>query len=102
MTTATAAEGYAKGMGAYVGSKYGPGLELGRGGLSSGSIALHDAGVPGRLAGLGARLAKSSSQPIQKSRWVRPVPLHSLYAAHLDLPARQPCSSPQLRSQSMR
>ncbi|MFN4327150.1 MAG: hypothetical protein ACK4FP_14855, partial [Azonexus sp.] len=39
---AAAAEGYAKGLGAYVESGYGPGLELGRAGLSSGSIALLD------------------------------------------------------------
>lgn len=65
MTAATAAEGYAKGMGAYVEGKYGPGLELGRGGLSSGSIALHDAGVPLRLAGLGTK--RLATLAIQKS-----------------------------------
>ena len=52
---ATQAEGIAKALGAYVQDTYGPGLELGRGGLSSGSIALHDGGVPLRLAGLGTR-----------------------------------------------
>jgi hypothetical protein len=65
MTAATAAQGYAKGMGAYVEGAYGPGLELGRGGLSSGSIALHDAGVPLRLAGLGTK--RLATLAIQKS-----------------------------------
>ncbi|WP_418319566.1 ATP-dependent nuclease [Piscinibacter sakaiensis] len=64
-TAATAAEGFAKGLGAYVDGGYGPGLELGRGGLSSGSIALHDAGVPLRLAGLGTR--RLATLAIQKS-----------------------------------
>lgn len=49
------AEGFAKGLGAYVDAGYGPGLELGRSGLTSGSIALHDGSVPLRLAGLGTR-----------------------------------------------
>jgi len=62
---ATAAEGFAKGMGAYIEGAYGPGLELGRGGLSSGSIALHDSGVPLRLAGLGTR--RLATLAIQKS-----------------------------------
>ena len=53
--TAAAAERYAKALGAYVDGAYEPGLELGRSGLSSGSIALHDGGVPLRLAGLGTR-----------------------------------------------
>lgn len=53
--TAAAAERYAKTLGAYVDGVYEPGLELGRSGLSSGSIALHDDGVPLRLAGLGTR-----------------------------------------------
>lgn len=53
------------GMGAYVEGAYGPGLELGRGGLSSGSIALHDAGVPLRLAGLGTK--RLATLAIQKS-----------------------------------
>jgi len=52
---AAAAERYAKTLGAYVDGAYEPGLELGRSGLSSGSIALHDDGVPLRLAGLGTR-----------------------------------------------
>jgi hypothetical protein len=65
MTAATAAQGYAKGMGAYVEGAYAPGLELGRGGLSSGSIALHDEGVPLRLAGLGTK--RLATLAIQKS-----------------------------------
>lgn len=60
-----AAEGFAKGMGAYVEGSYGPGLELGRSGLSAGSIALHDAGVPLRLAGLGTK--RLATLAIQKS-----------------------------------
>lgn len=60
-----AAEGFAKGLGAYVEGSYGPGLELGRSGLSSGSIALHDSGVPLRLAGLGSR--RLATLAIQKS-----------------------------------
>ncbi|HEX6706081.1 MAG TPA: ATP-binding protein [Albitalea sp.] len=63
--TAEAAEGFAKGLGAYVEGSYGPGLELGRGGLSSGSIALHDGGVPLRMAGLGTR--RLATLAIQKS-----------------------------------
>lgn len=63
--TATAAEGFAKGLGAYVDGHYGPGLELGRTGLSSGAIALHDDGVPIRLAGLGTR--RLATLAIQKS-----------------------------------
>ena len=59
------AEGFAKGLGAYVEGSYGPGLELGRSGLSSGSIALHDDGVPLRLAGLGTR--RLATLAIQKS-----------------------------------
>lgn len=62
---ATLAEGFAKGLGAYVQGSYEPGLELGRSGLSSGSIALHDAGVPLRLAGLGTR--RLATLAIQKS-----------------------------------
>lgn len=62
---ASAAQEFAKGMGAYVEGDYGPGLELGRGGLSSGAIALHDAGVPLRLAGLGTR--RLATLAIQKS-----------------------------------
>jgi hypothetical protein len=49
------AESRAKSIGAYVTGAYGPGLELGRGGFSSGSIALHDGAVPLRLAGMGTR-----------------------------------------------
>ena len=49
------AERFAKGLGAYIDGHYHPGLELGRSGLSTGSIALHDGGVPLRLAGLGSR-----------------------------------------------
>lgn len=59
------AEGFAKNLGAYVEGSYGPGLELGRSGLSSGSIALHDDGVPLRLAGLGTR--RLATLAIQKS-----------------------------------
>ena len=62
---ATAAERYAKGLGAYVEGGYGPGLELGRAGLSSGSIALLDAGTPLRLAGLGSR--RLATLALQKS-----------------------------------
>lgn len=63
--TAEAAERFAKGLGAYIEGGYGPGLELGRGGLSSGSIALHDGGVPLRLAGMGTR--RLATLAIQKS-----------------------------------
>lgn len=59
------AEEFAKGMGSYVEGAYEPGLELGRSGLSSGSIALHDSGVPLRLAGLGTR--RLATLAIQKS-----------------------------------
>src|SRR5690606_18050057 len=59
------AEQFAKGLGAYVEGAYEPGLELGRSGLSSGSIALHDSGVPLRLAGLGTR--RLTTLAIQKS-----------------------------------
>lgn len=62
---AALAEGFAKGLGAYVEGAYEPGLELGRAGLSSGSIALHDSGVPLRLAGLGTR--RLATLAIQKS-----------------------------------
>lgn len=65
VTVARAAEGFAKGLGAYVEVGYAPGLELGRSGLSSGSIALHDQGVPLRLAGLGTR--RLATLAIQKS-----------------------------------
>jgi len=59
------AERLAKGLGAYVGGSYKPGLELGRSGLSSGAIALHDDGVPLRLAGLGTR--RLATLAIQKA-----------------------------------
>lgn len=62
---AAQAEGFAKGLGAYVQGAYGPGLELGRSGMSSGSIALHDGTVPLRLAGLGTR--RLATLAIQKS-----------------------------------
>ena len=62
---AAKAEGFAKGLGAYVQGAYGPGLELGRSGMSSGSIALHDGSVPLRLAGLGTR--RLATLAIQKS-----------------------------------
>lgn len=62
---AGAAQGFAKALGAYVEGVYTPGLELGRSGLSSGSIALHDDGVPLRLAGLGTR--RLATLAIQKS-----------------------------------
>jgi len=62
---AAAAERFAKSLGAYVDGSYGPGLELGRGGVSTGSIALHDGGVPLRLAGLGSR--RLATLAIQKS-----------------------------------
>ncbi|KAB8168481.1 AAA family ATPase [Lysobacter maris] len=62
---AALAEGFAKGLGSYVEGAYEPGLELGRSGLSSGSIALHDGGVPLRLAGLGTR--RLATLAIQKS-----------------------------------
>lgn len=62
---AEAAERFAKGLGSYVEDGYAPGLELGRGGMSSGSIALHDGGVPLRLAGLGSR--RLATLAIQKS-----------------------------------
>jgi hypothetical protein len=62
---AAAAERFAKSLGAYVDGSYGPGLELGRGSVSTGSIALHDGGVPLRLAGLGSR--RLATLAIQKS-----------------------------------
>lgn len=42
-------------VGAFVEEEYIPGLELLKGGFSSGSIALHDGAVPLRLAGTGTR-----------------------------------------------
>lgn len=42
-------------IGAIVADEYLPGLELQKGGFSSGSIALHDGAVPLRLAGTGTR-----------------------------------------------
>jgi hypothetical protein len=52
---AISAETAARSLGAYINESYNPDLELGRGGFSSGSIALHDGSVPLRLAGLGTR-----------------------------------------------
>jgi hypothetical protein len=52
---AKAAQAQASTLGAYVQDTYRPGLELGRGGFSTSSIALHDGGVPLRLAGMGTR-----------------------------------------------
>lgn len=52
---AGAAQQRAVEIGAKVIDGYRPGLELGRGGFSSGSIALHDGSVPLRLAGSGTR-----------------------------------------------
>ncbi|WP_216858870.1 ATP-dependent nuclease [Caballeronia novacaledonica] len=54
-TASGEAERLARSFGAYINGAYGPGLELTRGGFSSGSIALHDNDVPLRLAGLGTR-----------------------------------------------
>lgn len=65
VTTAQSAEFFAKQMGAYVNKSYTPGLELGRAGLSTGSIALHDGEVPLKLAGLGTR--RLVTLAIQKS-----------------------------------
>jgi hypothetical protein len=62
---ASQAEAFARGLGAYVNDTYEPGLELGRSGMSAGSIALHDNGVPLRLAGLGTR--RLATLAIQKS-----------------------------------
>ena len=53
--TAVRAEVLAKQLGAYVNHGFGPDLELGRGGFSSGSIALHDGSTPLRMSGLGTR-----------------------------------------------
>lgn len=52
---ATEAQQRAIEVGAQVVDGYTPGLELGRGGFSAGSIALHDGRVPLRLAGTGTR-----------------------------------------------
>ncbi|WP_427144041.1 ATP-dependent nuclease [Pseudomonas nitroreducens] len=62
---ASQAEAFARGLGAYVNHAYEPGLELGRSGMSAGSIALHDNGIPLRLAGLGTR--RLATLAIQKS-----------------------------------
>ena len=62
---ASQAEAFARGLGAYINHTYEPGLELGRSGISSGAIALHDSGVPLRLAGLGTR--RLATLAIQKS-----------------------------------
>lgn len=64
-SAAEKAEGFAKGLGAYVQGAFKPGLELGRTGLSSSSIALHDDNVPLRLSGLGTR--RLATLAIQKS-----------------------------------
>ncbi len=63
--SAKAAEKTAKSLGAYVNGSYQPGLELGRSGFSSGSIALHDDGIPLRQAGLGTK--RLATLAIQKS-----------------------------------
>ena len=61
---ASAAERFAKSLGAYVEGGYGPGLELGRGGVSTGSIALHDGGVPLRdVTGLAAGVVRLLEDP---------------------------------------
>ncbi len=62
---ASQAEAFARGLGAYVSDTYEPGLELGRSGMSAGSITLHDNGIPLRLAGLGTR--RLATLAIQKS-----------------------------------
>ncbi|WP_122417251.1 ATP-dependent nuclease [Pseudomonas viridiflava] len=62
---ASQAEAFARGLGAYINDTYEPGLELGRSGMSAGSIALHDNGIPLRLAGLGTR--RLATLAIQKS-----------------------------------
>lgn len=62
---AVVAEQCAKGLGAYVEGTYAPGLDLGKYGLSASAIALHDDGVPLRLAGLGTR--RLATLAIQKS-----------------------------------
>jgi len=54
-SAASTAEKYSREMGAYISESYIPGLELGRSGLSSGAISLHDGKAPLRLAGLGTR-----------------------------------------------
>lgn len=61
----SSAETHARSLGAYIEGAYGPGLELGRSGLSSSAIALHDSGVPLRLAGLGTR--RLATLAIQRS-----------------------------------
>jgi hypothetical protein len=63
--SAAAAEKQAKSLGAYVTGKYQPGLELGRSGFSSGSIALYDNGIPLRQAGLGTK--RLATLAVQKS-----------------------------------
>lgn len=64
-SAAKVAEVCAKQLGAYVEGAYSPGLELGRGGISSGAISLHDNQVPLRMAGLGTR--RLATLAIQKS-----------------------------------
>jgi hypothetical protein len=63
--SAAAAEKQAKSLGAYVTGEYQPGLELGRSGFSSGSIALYDNGIPLRQAGLGTK--RLATLAVQKS-----------------------------------
>jgi hypothetical protein len=63
--SAKQAEQTAKSLGAYVSGSYQPGLELGRSGFSSGSIALHDNGIPLKQAGLGTK--RLATLAIQKS-----------------------------------
>lgn len=63
--SAAAAEKQAKSLGAYVTGEYKPGLELGRAGFSSGSIALYDNGIPLRQAGLGTK--RLATLAVQKS-----------------------------------
>jgi predicted ATP-dependent endonuclease of OLD family len=63
--SANRAEATAKSLGAYVDRGYQPGLELGRSGFSSGSIALHDGGIPLRQAGLGTK--RLATLAVQKS-----------------------------------
>lgn len=60
------AESFAKSLGAYIQGNYKPGLELGRAGLSTGSIALHDDNVPLRL---GERVEAMLRQAVQ-APWV--------------------------------
>lgn len=65
VASAAAAEKQAKSLGEYVSGEYQPGLELGRSGFSSGSIALFDDGIPLRQAGLGTK--RLATLAVQKS-----------------------------------